>query len=201
MALSSLLIYLTALAGAYILPGPDMAFVIATASAKGARTALVAAVGMALARGVHVALAGLGLAALMAANPRMLDVVRWMGAAYLCFIAYQLLRSDLGSAPGPQKPGSDRAFLLRGFLTNLLNPKPLLFCSLFLPQFVSNDAGPLSLQYLRLGAILVAVGFAFDIAFANCAVRVASRMKTPPRFIKFLLPTVFVTLAGRLIAN
>ncbi|MCY1305082.1 Leucine efflux protein [compost metagenome] len=68
---------------------------------------------------------------------------------------------------GAQEPS--RAYgkaLLRGLLTNLLNPKALLFCSVLLPQFVDPAAGPLGLQFALLGGVLVAVGLAFDSAYA-----------------------------------
>jgi threonine/homoserine/homoserine lactone efflux protein len=201
MEASTLLMYLAALAGVYLLPGPDMALVIATGATRGRRTALVIALGIALSRAMHVFLSGVGLAALLAAHPRMLDVVRWIGAIYLCFIAIQLLRSDMRPAPASQDGQPAGSFLLRGFLTNLLNPKALLFCSLFLPQFVSVSRGPVLLQYLVLGVILVLVGLAFDMAFALSAARIGKRVKTPSRFGKFVLPAVFVLLAGRLVAS
>lgn len=208
---SLLLLYLAALAGAYLLPGPDMALVIATATARGARTALVTALGIAASRAVHVTLSGLGLAALMAANPRLLDLVRWSGALYLCWMAFQLLRNEGGAsasagppAAAPPSLPSLPASLLRGLLTNLLNPKALLFCSLLLPQFVTAGAGAgVARQYLLLGAILVLTGLAFDTLYALCAARLARRLRGagPGRFGRLLLPGVFILLAARLAAG
>jgi threonine/homoserine/homoserine lactone efflux protein len=200
MEISTLLMYLTALAAVYLLPGPDMALVVATGAARGRRTALLTALGIAASRAVHVMLSGAGLAALLAAHPRMLDVVRWVGAAYLCFIAVQLLRADLDKAPAAAAPRPAGSFLLRGFLTNLMNPKALLFCSLFLPQFISAGSS-LPLQYLLLGAILVLTGFAFDAVYAFSAARIGQRVKAPSRFGRFVLPAVFMLLASRLVAS
>lgn len=194
-------VYLAALAGVYILPGPDMALVIATGAAQGARTAVVTACGIAMARATHVLLSGMGLAALMVAHPEMLRVVKWIGAAYLCYLALQLLRADIRLPSHTAAPRSARSFLLRGMLTNLLNPKALLFCSLLLPQFISEAAGPVLVQYLWLGGILVATGLAFDILYALFAVHIARRMKAPSGAGKFVLPAVFVLLAGRLVAG
>ncbi|HEY8607798.1 MAG TPA: LysE family translocator [Noviherbaspirillum sp.] len=198
-----LLMYLAALAGVYLLPGPDMALVVATAGARGARTALVTAAGIALSRAVHVLLSGVGLAALLAARPGMLEAVKIVGAAYLLYIAFQLLRADArqGAGHAAPAPAPARAYLLRGFLTNLLNPKALLFCSLFLPQFVHPDAGPLPLQYLVLGLVLVMTGLAFDAAYALSASRIGRRVRLPSRLGRFVLPAVFVALAGRLVAG
>jgi threonine/homoserine/homoserine lactone efflux protein len=201
MDTTNLLMYLAALAGVYLLPGPDMALVVATAAARGARTALVTAAGIALARSAHVFLSGMGLAALLQARPEMLEAVKLAGACYLLFIAWQLLRAEVRKPVAEGTEVLAGSFLWRGFLTNLLNPKALLFCSLFLPQFVHADAGPLAAQYLVLGVILVLVGMVFDAACAISAARIGRRLRLPSRLGKFVLPGVFVVLAGRLVAG
>jgi len=206
MSDSTFLMYLLALAGAFLLPGPDMALVLATGAARGVATALVTAIGIAGARAVHVTLSGAGLATLMVAHPQALQWVKWAGAAYLFYLAARLLQSALtkGSeqsdeaAPPPTEQGA-RASLVRGFLTNLLNPKALLFCSMFLPQFV-NASTSMGMQYLRLGATLVLMGLLFDAVYAVLAARLARRLRGKPSpYGKFVLPTVFVLLAGRLV--
>lgn len=201
MDVTLLPVYLAALAGVYILPGPDMALVIATGAARGARTAAVTACGIALSRATHVLLSGMGLAALMVAHPGMLSLVKWIGAVYLCYLAVQLVRADIRLPAETAATRTAGSFLLRGFLTNLLNPKALLFCSLLLPQFISDGAGPVLVQYLWLGGLLVATGLMFDILYALFAVHIARRMKTPSGAGKFVLPAVFVLLAGRLVAG
>ena len=204
MSDSTFLMYLLALAGAFLLPGPDMALVLATGAARGVATALVTALGIAGARAVHVALSGAGLAALMVTHPQALQWVKWAGAAYLLYLALRLLQSALSSSTAqedaaPATPHGAGASLVRGFLTNLLNPKALLFCSMFLPQFVAGSDG-VGLQYLRLGAILVLVGLLFDALYAVLAARLARRLRGKPSpYGKFVLPTVFVLLAGRLV--
>ena len=204
MSDSTFLMYLLALAGAFLLPGPDMALVLATGAARGVATALVTAVGIAGARAVHVALSGAGLAALMVTHPQALQWVKWAGAAYLLYLALRLLQSALSNSTAqedaaPATPHGAGASLVRGFLTNLLNPKALLFCSMFLPQFVAGSDG-VGLQYLRLGAILVLVGLLFDALYAVLAARLARRLRGKPSpYGKFVLPTVFVLLAGRLV--
>ena len=204
MSDSTFLMYLLALAGAFLLPGPDMALVLTTGAARGVATALVTALGIAGARAVHVALSGAGLAALMVTHPQALQWVKWAGAAYLLYLALRLLQSALSNSTAqedaaPATPHGAGASLVRGFLTNLLNPKALLFCSMFLPQFVAGSDG-VGLQYLRLGAILVLVGLLFDALYAVLAARLARRLRGKPSpYGKFVLPTVFVLLAGRLV--
>lgn len=203
---TSILMYLAALAGVFLLPGPDMALVVATGAARGAAIALVTALGIAASRACHVLMSGIGLAALMAAHPGALYLIRWGGAAYLLYMAYKMLRASLGQAKTPEAagavalaPGAAASFV-RGFLTNLLNPKALLFCSLFLPQFVTAGAS-VPLQYLWLGTLLVLSGLFFDVIYALLAARLTRRIKSKSGAGKYVLPAVFVLLAGRLVAS
>ncbi|MEG0885579.1 MAG: LysE family transporter, partial [Janthinobacterium sp.] len=78
----------------------------------------------------------------------------------------------LDTANATLKTHAWRAALQRGLLTNLLNPKALLFCSVLLPQFIDPQAGPVAAQFALLGVILVAVGFAFDCCYALAGARI-----------------------------
>lgn len=202
MATSTFILYLLALSGAFLLPGPDMALVVATSATRGVGAALVTALGVAASRAMHVLLSGLGLAALMAAHPQALLAVRWGGAVYLVVLAIGALRAQpcAATAATALAPSAGASFA-RGFLTNLLNPKALLFCSLFLPQFVSAGAAPVAFQYLWLGAVLVSTGLFYDVIYVVLAARMARRMRTTSRFGKYLLPSVFILMAGRLVAS
>lgn len=201
---SDLSLFVAALVAVYILPGPDMALVMSHAAAHGRRAGWVTALGLALARTLHVAFAGLGLAALLKAHPAWFAGARWLGAGYLGWMAWSILRSDPGlrsaSLAGP--PGA-RAALRQGFLTNLLNPKALMFCAVLLPQFIRVEAGQLAVQYLVLGAILVVLGLAFDFAHASAARRIAvawSEWGRGGAVAKWVAATVLALAALRLAA-
>ena len=73
-----------------------------------------------------------------------------------------------------------RTAFVKGLLTNLLNPKALLFCSVLLPQFVRPAAGPVALQMVELGLVLLAIGACFDIVYAIGAARIAGWMRAHP---------------------
>lgn len=163
-------IFLGALVVAYTVPGPDMIFVLQTGTAHGRAQALAATVGLAGARACHVAFAAMGLAALFRTAPWLFAAVRFAGAAYLIWLGIGILRArslvpqrDPAAHVGGRR---DKRPVIRGFLTNLLNPKPLIFCSVLLPQFVHPGAGPILAQFAVLGAILVFVGVLFDATFA-----------------------------------
>jgi threonine/homoserine/homoserine lactone efflux protein len=172
IAMAEFQIFLVALGIAYLLPGPDMILLLQTGAMRGRRAALATVIGLGAARSIHVALAGLGLAALLQAAPGLFDAIRFVGAAYLAWLALGILRApslvppDLPEAAGSRLAPAYGAAIRRGLLTNLLNPKALLFCSVLLPQFVHPGSGGVAGQFAALGLVLVAVGAAFDTAFA-----------------------------------
>lgn len=168
--MASLWLFFLALAVVFLLPGPDMILLLQTGARQGRGAALATAIGLGIARGCHVALAALGLAALFKAAPWTFEVVRLAGAAYLLWIGIQCLRStlvpNLNGADVARTQGQWREAVRRGLLTNLLNPKALLFCSVLLPQFIVADGAPVLTQFAMLGMLLVGVGLLFDSAYA-----------------------------------
>ncbi|WP_068085168.1 LysE family translocator [Novosphingobium rosa] len=168
--MSDIPIFIGALLVAYTVPGPDMIFLLQTGAVHGRRRALAATVGLGCARACHVAFAGIGLAALFRNAPWLFATVRFIGAAYLIWLGIGLFRAgSLVPKRDPTEPVNDRRgarVVMRGFLTNLLNPKPLIFCSVLLPQFVHPGSGPILAQFAALGVTLVVVGFLFDATFA-----------------------------------
>ncbi|MCA8024851.1 LysE family translocator [Burkholderia cepacia] len=178
-----LLIYLAALAAIYAVPGPDMALVLQTSIGRGVRPGMAAAAGLSLARTAHVTLSACGVAALIRSAPWLYEVIRYGGALYLAYVAIQVFRSPvfaLGDGDAAATAGELRQSFVKGLLTNLLNPKALLFCSVLLPQFVRPEAGPVVLQMFELGALLVAVGVCFDLACVFGASRIAAWMRAHP---------------------
>ncbi|MGF6649275.1 MULTISPECIES: LysE family translocator [Paraburkholderia] len=179
-----LIVFVAALLIVYAVPGPDMALLLQTSIGRGARTGFATAGGLGLARATHVTLSACGVAALLRSAPWLYEVVRYGGAVYLAWIAVQIFRSPVfalpegGVATGGPRPL--RTAFVKGLLTNLLNPKALLFCSVLLPQFVRPEAGPVALQMIELGVILVAIGACFDIACAIGAARIAGWMRSHP---------------------
>ncbi len=164
--------FIGALVIVYLVPGPDMVLILQTGATKGRGSAIATAVGLAVARAAHVTLAALGLAALLTTSPITFEVVRFAGAAYLIWLGIEILRarSLLPEATATQKPSRPHSYgscFYRGLLTNILNPKALLFCSVLLPQFVRPGQETVAGQFLLLGVILVGVGFAFDLMYAS----------------------------------
>lgn len=185
--MAELWMFVGALIAVYLIPGPDMVLVLQTSSAQGCRHALATAVGLGAARAMHVALAALGLAALLKASPWAFDVVRYIGAACLVWIGIRIARASstlaaaLDASALPAAPARAwRAAVWRGVLTNGTNPKALLFSSILLPQFIDAHQGNVAGQFLLLGAILVAIGFVFDACYAAIGAALGGWMKRHP---------------------
>ncbi|KWH15675.1 LysE family translocator [Burkholderia multivorans] len=175
-----LLIYLAALAAIYAVPGPDMALVLQTSIGRGVRPGIAAAAGLSLSRSAHVTLSACGVAALIRSAPWLYEAIRYGGALYLGYVAIQVFRSPVFDVGNGDAAGELRQSFVKGLLTNLLNPKALLFCSVLLPQFVRPEAGPVVWQMFALGALLVAAGICFDLACVFGASRIAAWMRAHP---------------------
>ena len=155
-------------------PGPDVLYIVSNSLRGGARAGMVAALGIFAGCFVHVAIATIGLGALLATSALAFTVVKFIGAAYLLWMGVRLLRSATpGWSPdaAPAEPDMGRVFR-RGFLTNALNPKVALFFLAFLPQFIAPDASNKTLAFLALGvlfsvnALPVTLGYAWAAAWA-----------------------------------
>ena len=160
-------LFVGTLVAVYLLPGADMILLLQTGTRAGRPAAMATAVGLGLARAVHVFIASVGLAGLLRTSPWAFDIVRLVGVAYLVWLGLGMIRSsgDIVQADSTPTASGQRRAAARGFVTNIANPKALLFCSLLLPQFLDPHASVAG-QFLLLGAVLVAVGFAFDSLYA-----------------------------------
>lgn len=137
-------------------PGADVMFATASGLSGGPRVGAAAGLGVGLGGFWHVGLATLGLSTLIAAVPMALTVLKWLGAAYLLWLAWASWTSP-AAAPG-QGGLTVRAAVWRGFVTNALNPKVALFILAFLPQFADAARGPVWQQILFLGVIFTLTG-------------------------------------------
>ncbi len=178
-----MLMFIAALIVVCALPGADMALVMQTSMSRGARRGFAAACGLGLARATHVTLSACGLAALLHNAPWLYEVVRYAGALYLTYVAVQIFRAPVFALPeetaiARQRPL--RADFFKGLLTNLLNPKALLFCSVLLPQFIRPEQGSVWLQVIELGIVLVIVCALFDVIYVLGAARIAVWLRRSP---------------------
>ena len=161
-----------------LIPGPNVALIVATSMAYGARAGLAAVAGTSCGIAAQLALTVAGLAALVAATADVLVWLKWAGVAYLVWLGIRTWRQPAGDldAVRPQAPGA-RLFWT-GFAVAAVNPKTLIFNSAFLPQFVSQGSGlALETQFVLVGAVFMAVMVAGDSLWALAAARAGSVLK------------------------
>ena len=171
-SLPVLLAFLAASLALNFTPGADMAYVVARSLAQGRKAGLVSALAITAGCCVHVGLATIGLAALLAQSPLAFRVLQYAGAAYLVFIAWRLLRSAPDERQGAAAAAASLGrIFLQGVVTNVLNPKVALFILAFLPQFVDPARGPAWAQMLLLGGLFCISGTIVNGAIALMAAR------------------------------
>ncbi len=145
-------------------PGPDMLFIATRSMAQGRSAGIVSALGVHTGVLVHTLAAALGLSALIAASAAALSIIKYAGAAYLIYLG---LKTMAGRAETLALNSADfsrlRQIYFQGLITNLLNPKVILFFLAFLPQFVDPSVGHISLQLIFLGVLMVMVTLPIDL--------------------------------------
>ncbi|MFY1708184.1 LysE family translocator [Tritonibacter scottomollicae] len=153
IALSTLVAFVPAALALNITPGADMMFCLGQGLKSGPRPAVAASLGVAAGGMVHVALAGLGVAAVVATQPALFDIIRWVGVAYLLYLAWGAIMHPGGAETPGQAVPARRAFRA-GLMVSLTNPKVILFVLAFVPQFIHPEAGSVLGQFLIFGAII-----------------------------------------------
>jgi threonine/homoserine/homoserine lactone efflux protein len=148
--LASLIVELT--------PGPNMAYLASLTVTRGRRAGALTVAGVAAGLASYGVLSALGLTLLIAERPAVYELLRWAGVGYLLWLAWESWRGR--SEARPELQGEEGPLLLRGFITNLLNPKAALFYLAVLPNFIDAAAGSALAQNLVLVAAYVAVATA-----------------------------------------
>ncbi|MES2257198.1 MAG: LysE family translocator [Pseudomonadota bacterium] len=163
-------LYSVVVFGIIILPGLDMAFVMASSMLGGRRSGLAAVSGIVAGGLCHLCMASLGIAVVLKWWPALFNAVLLGGAAYIAWMGYTFLRSDSVFQPGTSHEVLAPAVIFRrAVMTSLLNPKAYIFMLAIFPQFLKTDAGPIWLQSGVLGAITAVMQLAVygTLAFAS----------------------------------
>jgi len=185
-----------------VTPGPDTAYIVGRSVQLGWRGGATAVLGVSTGCLVHVFAAAIGLSALLAASSAAFTLVKWAGAAYLCFLGVRMLLSQAAASDPASASGavSLRQVFLQGALTNVLNPKVALFFLAFLPQFVDADSPHKAVAFLLLGLVFICNGTLWCLAVAAFAARAAGRVRHSGRALLWINRTLgglFVYLGVR----
>jgi threonine/homoserine/homoserine lactone efflux protein len=182
-----------------LIPGPNVALIVANSMAHGTRAGLTTVAGTSAAMVPQLALTVLGMSAALSVLATWFETLRWLGVLYLVYLGVKEWRAPavdlLATKPEPKSP---RAIFLRGFLVSLTNPKTLLFYGAFFPQFVSAG-GDTSAQLALLAVTFLVLAVLLDGTWAVLAGRarpfLASRGQLRNRLSGTLLVTAALGLA------
>ena len=202
MSPESLLAYLLASGLLAIAPGPDNIFVMTQSALYGRQSGVVVTLGLCTGLMVHTLAVSLGLAALFAASPLAFNALKYLGAAYLLYLAWQALTSPALSTASERLKASGKTLYLRGIIMNVSNPKISIFFLAFLPQFVSIDTQNSATQFLILGglfALLTLIIFSLIACVAGSLSQWLTRSTRRLQMLNYLAGVVFVGLAARLL--
>ena len=173
LAVHDLPLFLAAALLVNLTPGPDMLFVGSSRAVHGRCAGVLAALGVGAGCLLHVALAAVGLSALLAASATAFSIVKWVGAAYLVWVGVSMMRARGTSGAAASGEPADAASMQetlrvfwQGAWTNALNPKVALFFLAFLPQFIAPGAPQQALSFLALGLVFTVGGIVVNIVVA-----------------------------------
>ena len=185
-AFTRITIFLTAALLLAIAPGPGMLYVLARSLAGGRREGVLSAFGTFLGGMVHVFAAALGLSIILARSAVAFAAVKYLGAAYLCFLGVRMIlearRDNADSAAMLSTIQPQRNPLWQGVATEVLNPKTALFFLSFIPQFVSHTGGHIFLQFVTLGTISVVLNTTADLIVIAMAGPLGVRIRSSAVF-------------------
>lgn len=151
-----------------VTPGPNMAWLALTGASAGRKAALAATAGIAVGLSVVALLSTFGLAQLAQASSLLFSLLRYAGAAYLLWLAWEAWRGEAEMSPSHARGDGMRQWFLHGVWLNLLNPKAALFFVAILPVYVASNQ-PIILQTLLLSAVYVAIATAVHAILALLA--------------------------------
>ncbi|MFL6658337.1 MAG: LysE family translocator [Massilia sp.] len=203
---SNLWLYFLVVFSVIALPGMDMAFVMGSSMVGGRRAGMAAVAGIVVGGVVHMAIGASGVFALLALVPAAFNAMLLVGAAYVAWIGWSLLRIDALAAPEISlRVRSRRATFAGAIATCLLNPKAYLFMLAIFPQFVHPAQGSIWLQALTLCLITAMTQVAVYGALAMLAARMKDGLVSRPRAgawmargagVMLLLAAAFTLYAG-----
>lgn len=181
-------------------PGTGVLYTVAAGLGRGTRASIVAALGCTLGIVPHMAAAITGLAALLYASGVAFAALKYLGVAYLLFLAVTTMRDTTALSVDDTAARSDLRVIASGILVNLLNPKLTLFFFAFLPPFVGQSDHP-TLHMLQLSAVFMAATFAVFALYGIFAAAVRDHFTARPSVVAWIrraFGVTFLALAGRL---
>jgi threonine/homoserine/homoserine lactone efflux protein len=201
--LPDLLIFAGAALLMVLTPGPNMIYLISRSICQGRAAGVISLFGVIGGFFLHMLAAAIGLTAIFLAIPLAYELLKWLGALYLLWLAWQAVKPGARSPFEPRELPADspRKLLMMGFLTNVLNPKVAVFYLSILPQFIDTERGSVFAQSLALGVTQISISFMVNLLIALSAAGIAGWFARNPFWLsaqRYVMGGVLAALAVRL---
>lgn len=200
--IDTLILFTSAAFALALVPGPDNIFVLTQSALHGRLAGLIVTLGLASGLLFHTTAVALGVAAIFETSQLAFTILKYVGAAYLLYLAWGAIKagqSDISGTDTPVQPL--RKLYLRGLIMNVTNPKVTIFFLAFLPQFVDPDLGPIIPQFFQLGILMIITTIITFGAIGLGAGFLGNWLRTTPKaqiWINRASAFVFIALAAKL---
>lgn len=203
MTFNELLVFIGFVTGFALTPGPNMMLYLTYTFEYGRKAGWATAAGIVTSFLVHITALAFGITALLMATPGALDFLRYLGIAYLLYLAISNLKTvQWKNGVGGMADAGLRFFYLKGFIGNLLNPGALFLYFSVLPQFIHPEKGHVLMQNLILGAIQMVCSFLTNctiVYLAGFAGEAFFRQERYQRIVRYSMSFLIVLFAVKML--
>lgn len=186
--LSNLYMFIVASFVLCLVPGPDNIFVLTQGMTKSKKAAIVTTLGLTTGLIIHTSAAAFGISVILQTSEIAFNIVKYLGAAYLLYIAYQAFkyRNEPLDLSVQNSSGELKKLYVKGFIMNILNPKVSIFFLAFLPQFVTPANGNIPLQMIVLGLIFMMITIVVFSSVGVAGNMLSSKLLEKPSIVKYM---------------
>jgi threonine/homoserine/homoserine lactone efflux protein len=176
-------------------PGPDNIYVLTQGMTRSKKAAIITTLGLTSGLIIHTSAAAFGISVIFQTSEVAFNVVKYLGAGYLLYIAYQAYkyRNEPLDLSVQNSKAELKKLYVKGFIMNILNPKVSIFFLAFLPQFVSVENGNIPMQMIVLGLIFMVMTVIVFSSIGILASLLSVKLKSNPSIVKYMnIMTSFV---------
>jgi len=196
--LSNLLLFIGASFILCLVPGPDNIYVLTQGMTKSKKAAIITTLGLTTGLIIHTSAAAFGISAIFQTSEMAFNIVKYIGALYLLYIAYQAFkyRNEPLDLSVQDSKSELKKLYIKGFIMNILNPKVSIFFLAFLPQFITPTSGNIPLQMITLGSIFMVMTVLVFSFIGIAGNMLSSKLLEKPSIVKYMnILTSFVLVS------
>lgn len=196
--LTSLYMFIAASFLLCLAPGPDNIYVLTQGMTKSKKAAIITTLGLTSGLIIHTSAAAFGISVIFQTSEIAFNIVKYAGAAYLMYIAYQAFkyRNEPLDLTTQNSSSELKKLYVKGFVMNILNPKVSIFFLAFLPQFVTPANGNIPMQMITLGVVFMVLTIVVFSAIGIAGNLLSSKLLEKPSIVKYMnILTSFVLVS------